>query len=82
MLSVDGIKKTHIMYRANLSHRQLEKYLDLLINKTLLAKSEDGYLTTDRGLEFIEKFNEIRILMDENARANSLNRNLMLNNRH
>ncbi|MDQ1280275.1 MAG: Winged helix-turn-helix, partial [Thermoproteota archaeon] len=37
ILSVNGIKKTHIMYKANMSHGQLEKYLEMLVSKGLLG---------------------------------------------
>jgi len=64
-LCIKGLKKTHIMYRANLSHQQLEKYLAILLERNLLAIEEDNYVTTTRGLVFIEKFNELRGFMDE-----------------
>lgn len=69
-LSTEGIRKTHIMYRANLSHLQLEKYLEALIDKQLLKKENDFYVTTSQGIEFIEKFKEIQSLMGE---KNSIN---------
>ena len=54
-----GSKKTHIMYRANLSHQQLEKYLTILFDKELLAIKEGSYTTTQRGYLFIRKFDEL-----------------------
>jgi predicted transcriptional regulator len=64
-LSVKGCKKTHIMYRANLSHSQLEKYLKLMVSKKLVERNMIGFVTTRRGLEYIEKFRELKKLMDE-----------------
>jgi len=64
-LCTKNSKKTHIMYRANLSHQQLEKYLAILIEKNLLAIEEDNYVTTPRGKIFIEKFNELQRFMKE-----------------
>ena len=61
--SAKGIKKTHIMYRANLSHQQLEKFLDFLTSKGLLTKEGDYYNTTNKGLVFIEEFEKIQSLM-------------------
>ena len=58
-----GIKKTHIMYQANLSYMELEKYLDRLIGKQLLAERDGYYTTTKLGLEYLEKFKEIQSLM-------------------
>jgi len=52
-------KKTHIMYRANLSHQQLEKYLGILFDKELLGMKEGSYTTTQRGYLFIRKFDEL-----------------------
>lgn len=69
-LSVEGIKKTHIMYRANLSHLQLEKYLEVLVSKQFLEKKNEFYVTTSLGLAFIEKFKEIQSLMGENNPIN------------
>ena len=69
-ISINGIKKTHIMYRANLSHIQLEKFLNVLISKDLLIRTIDGdgssYKTTSKGLEFIKEFEKIQILLGEN----------------
>jgi len=52
------IKKTHIMYRANLSHQQLEKYLGILLDKEFLGVKGGSYTTTQRGYLFIRKFDE------------------------
>ncbi len=54
-----GSKKTHIMYKANLSHQQLEKFLAILFDKQLLAVKEGNYLTTERGRLFAKKFEEL-----------------------
>ncbi|MGA8904668.1 MAG: winged helix-turn-helix domain-containing protein [Candidatus Bathyarchaeia archaeon] len=62
ILQVAGnrILKTHIMYRANLSHRQLEKYLALLQENGLLEQvvGEDGtmYRATEKGNEFLKDY--------------------------
>jgi predicted transcriptional regulator len=56
-LATSGIKKTHIMYRANLSYEQVHLYLGELIAKRLIAQdvSPDGliYRTTEKGREFL-----------------------------
>ena len=61
MLSVASVKarKTRIMYQANLSFVQLEKYLHNLLEEGLL--NHDGascYLITKKGLEFLRLYDE------------------------
>ena len=75
-LSQQGIRKTHIMYRANLSHQQLVKYLEVLTTKNLLAEKEGFFVTTNQGLAFIDKFQEIQNIMDENWQHASSSSNL------
>jgi predicted transcriptional regulator len=57
-LGTSGIKKTHIMYKANLSYEQVHLYLGELIGKRLIEQdvsSSDGviYRTTEKGREFL-----------------------------
>jgi predicted transcriptional regulator len=58
-LATSGIKKTHIMYRANLSYEQVHLYLGELITKRLIAQDvsspSDGvvYRITEKGREFL-----------------------------
>jgi len=61
MLSVASSKarKTHIMYQANLSFVQVEKYLHNLLERGLLNHEGDSfYLITEKGLEFLKLYNE------------------------
>jgi len=50
-------KPTHILYRANLSHDRLVKYLDELTAKGLIEKQQDGenrsYNITPKGVSFL-----------------------------
>ena len=73
-LCTKGSKKTHVMYRANLSHQQLEKYLTILLERDLLAIEEGNYVTTPRGRIFIEKFNELNTFM--NGEENQIQRRI------
>jgi predicted transcriptional regulator len=51
--------KTRIMYGANLSFLQLEKYLKALLDKSLLSfDGNSSYLTTTSGKEFLELYND------------------------
>jgi len=50
-------KPTHILYRANLSHERLVKYLDDLTSKGLIEMKQDGenrtYNLTPKGVSFL-----------------------------
>jgi predicted transcriptional regulator len=62
-LATSGIRKTHIMYRANLSYEQVYLYLEELIGKRLVAQdvSSDGvvYRTTEKGREFLQYYTHL-----------------------
>ncbi len=52
-----GIKKTHLMYRANLSFTQTKQYRVLLINLGLLEERIDGSLwATERGINYLVSY--------------------------
>lgn len=59
-VAVPGAKKTHIMYGANLSFDQLEKYLKLLLRRRLLENEADQgmYKTSKTGLAYLKDFEE------------------------
>lgn len=68
--AIDGAKKTQIMYRCNLSFRQLQTYLSLLIEKKLLraiyAKENtkiEFFEITGKGRAFLKTYNSIRALL-------------------
>ncbi len=50
-------KPTHILYKANLSHERLVKYLDDLMTKGLIQMKQDGesrtYSLTTKGVSFL-----------------------------
>jgi predicted transcriptional regulator len=60
-----GALKTHIMYKANLSHRQLEKYLAFLEERGLLVEGIDEdlgnrmYRITERGFDFLREYSHV-----------------------
>ena len=68
-LSTSGIKKTHIMYRANLSYEQILYYLNQLLSKGLIAQdvSEGAlvYRTTEKGREFLSCYSRMSDLIAE-----------------
>jgi predicted transcriptional regulator len=71
-IAKDGSLKTQIMYRANLSFAQLNEYLSFLIKIHLLRiQKENGkkiYETTEKGNEYLEKYEDIANLLGTNER--------------
>ena len=63
----NGALKTHIMYRANLSHRQLEKYLTFLTQQGMLVRDIDKdfgvakYRVTEKGVEFLKDYDRLAV---------------------
>jgi len=61
----NGALKTHIMYKANLSHRQLERYLTFLEERGLLAQGLDEelgnriYRITEKGFDFLRDYSHV-----------------------
>lgn len=54
----DGAKKTHIMYKANLSYKLLCKYLDEVLECGLVrVDCEDSYVVAPKGKKFLQQFN-------------------------
>ncbi|MEM3084838.1 MAG: winged helix-turn-helix domain-containing protein [Nitrososphaerales archaeon] len=53
------VKKTHILYKANINFHQLTKYLDLLLSLQMLEEINDpfkGYRTTEKGRQMLDLF--------------------------
>ena len=53
-----GSKKTHIMYGANLSYELTNRYLTCLLESGLIEPRDDEYVVTERGREFLKRFEE------------------------
>nr|MDO8133966.1 winged helix-turn-helix domain-containing protein [Candidatus Njordarchaeum guaymaensis] len=67
-----GAKKTHVMYKCNLSFKQLHVYLAFLGERKLLkcsvtkanARNDSySYETTSKGRAFLEAYSSIRALL-------------------
>ncbi|MBI1969252.1 hypothetical protein HYS48_01040 [Candidatus Woesearchaeota archaeon] len=58
------IKPTHLMYKANLSHKLLKGYLDELVAKEMVKevkeKQTNYLLLTDKGHSFIAQFKKMK----------------------
>ncbi len=62
------IKPTHLMYKANLSHKQMQGYLDELEKKKLIAKNDNEKESKEKisiqitpiGRQFLYKYSEMK----------------------
>ncbi len=75
-LATSGIKKTHIMYKANLSYEQVHLYLEELIGKALIAQdvSSDGvvYRVTEKGREFLLYYTRLIEFLEEEGQKQEI----------
>ena len=66
-----GIRKTHIMYKGNLSYEQINRYLYELLEKELIIQNlDDGVLTyraTEKGRSFLQYYNLMVSILEENV---------------
>jgi len=79
----EGTLKTQIMYRANLSFRQLEEYLGFLKEVGLLGmnNTEDGrttYKRTSKGNKYLENFANIKDLLKKDGSKEGPHRSYFL----
>ena len=76
VIAIKGASKTQIMYKANLSFAQLKRYLALLSHYRLLKKSayagREIYKATPKGVEFMERQQQIIDLISEEPDVSSL----------
>ena len=69
--AVGGVRKTHIMYRCNLSFKQLETYLGLLLDRgllrTVLEEEKTSYRSffkiTDKGQALLHAYQSLKALL-------------------
>jgi len=69
--SFGGARKTHLMYRCNLSFKQLKYYLEFLLRIGLLHFADNSkrsnpsfFAVTDKGREFLEAYKGLKGLMN------------------
>jgi predicted transcriptional regulator len=66
-IAKEGVLKTQIMYRANLSFTQLNEYIGFMLKISLLSKSSTNgkgtYRSTDKGLSFLQRYVELAELL-------------------
>jgi predicted transcriptional regulator len=54
-----GAKKTQLVYKANLNFKIIKTYLSRLNNNDLLTLENGCYVTTDRGVSFLQNYREL-----------------------
>ncbi len=57
------IKPTHLMYKANLSHKQMKGYLDDLLKNNLVKKSDEKKTMieiTKKGRDFYTQYSQMK----------------------
>ncbi len=72
----NGAGKTKIMYNANMSYAQIQKYLGFLMSEGFINKIEMGnpsvtYRVTDNGLKLLESISSLMEMLgldDDNSR--------------
>lgn len=58
-LAKGGVNKTRIVYGANLNFNIVKKYLKNLLDNGLLQRTDGRcFITTDKGIQFLEQYRE------------------------
>ena len=61
------------MYSCNLSYKQAQLYMDLVISNRLLKVTPEGYYkTTPKGLDFLKSYQEIQAFLTTQLKNNRL----------
>lgn len=60
-VSMNGAKKTHIVYEVNLNFNIAQKYLEMLKDKELIRHEKELFITTDKGKVFQEIAKELSL---------------------
>ena len=58
----DGTRKTRLVYETNLNFTMLGKYTKILSDKGFINSSNGKLYTTMKGIEFLEKYDELMML--------------------
>jgi predicted transcriptional regulator len=61
-VALNGAKKSHIVYKANLNFRIVKGYINTLMSGGLLTTEEDErYYSTEKGVEFLRRYRELLV---------------------
>ncbi|VVB59641.1 Winged helix-turn-helix [uncultured archaeon] len=62
------LRKTHIVYKANLTHTRVQPYLDFLLSKGFLIEEKNSsqtfYVITEKGLDFLAEAGKLKEISD------------------
>ena len=69
----DGIKKTHLMYKANMSNTQLDRYLKKLIDQQFIVErvnENDGtkFYLTEKGEQLDTAFQQVFNILNQSIK--------------
>lgn len=69
----EGVKKTHIMYRANLNYVSFNECFPALLEEGLMVEADDAdggvsYRTSEKGRALVEKLSEAEKAMPKKKR--------------
>jgi len=74
-IALEGVLKTQVMYKANLSFAQLNEYLRLMLDLKLLEltvnEEKSVYKTTSKGTRYLESYRKIRELLKKEEDNNN-----------
>lgn len=70
-LAENGTKKTRLVYQTNSNFTIMKEYLQTL-SESELIRSNDGHLyTTDKGFEFLDKYEQVMSIYNSNDNGNN-----------
>ena len=66
-----GSLKTHVMYKCNLNSKQIDQYIQFLLDRHLLEREPESsdskrytYKTTEAGRKYINAYNQLAEIFD------------------
>ncbi len=66
--------KTRVMYDVNITFSQFGTYATLLQSQGMLTQEENRYVTTSKGLQFVNAFNQLQSILSSSDSVSSPNR--------
>jgi len=66
--------KTRVMYDVNITFNQFGTYATLLQSQGLLTQEENRYVTTSKGMQFVNAFTQLQSVLNSSDLMSSPNR--------